>query len=171
MTEAHTDIDQFFRTLRLPSQPASVAETTAEGAKATQALKAAQGRHVEAGRLLREQRLGEAPAITQVEVDRIGAEIAPLIAADQAAGDARARARAAYADLVATELDGPMAQYQQVIAERISELEDLLAVGCLLQSDANAAGIKLASRLPALCPSLLNQMRLMRQIMSRANKP
>ncbi|MDX0409227.1 hypothetical protein FB009_101114 [Sinorhizobium medicae] len=72
-----SDFETFFRILRLPQRPAEIA-AAAEKLKASKVERdKVQSQHQEAGKLLANQRLGEAPSVTHSDVDALGAQIAP----------------------------------------------------------------------------------------------
>ncbi|WP_353642944.1 hypothetical protein [Mesorhizobium sp. WSM2239] len=157
----------FYETLRIPEKPKAIRDAD-EALRAAAAARAqGQTRHIEAGQLLSQQKLGEAPAITQTAVDAVGAELATLIEAENAAHEVSRKARKAYADTVVADLEEPLRRYRDAIEGQITALEDLLAVGSVLRRDASAAGVRLPSKLPELCPTLLGQLKTMRTLMAR----
>ncbi len=157
----------FYQTLRIPEKPQAIQDADEALRAATAARAQGQTRHIEAGRLLSEQKLGEAPAITRAAVDAVGAELTSLIKAEKAAQEASRKARKAYADTVVADLEEPLKRYRDAVEVQITALEDLLAVGSVLRRDASAAGVQLPTKLPELCPTLLGQLKTMRTIIAR----
>lgn len=161
------DLDYFFSALQLPVRPVEVATADQAWRKAVADLQAAQSRHVEAGRLLNEQRFGRPVTITHAEVDEIGADIVQLMTAEAEARAKRDRARQAYRDSVAASLEDPLKRYQAAVADKITELEDFLAVAMLLNSEAVSVGVKLPSKLPGIAPAMASHLQGLRIMLRR----
>lgn len=161
------DLEFFVRTLRLPAKPQTVKDADEALRRATAAREEAQQRHVEAGRQLSEQKFGQAPTITRAEVDEIGAELVPLMTAEAEAKARRDTARAEHSAALHAELERPLHLYEQAIADKITELEDLLAAGCALRADAVSAGVRLSSKLPGICPSMITHLQGLRVMLRR----
>lgn len=161
-------IDDLMMALRIPERPAAVrsARAAADAAKADRIT--AQSRHHEAFTLLRSQRLGQALAITHQQVDDIGAAIAPAIEAESSAQQEYSRLVVEFSQNVCRQIEDPLCRYRDAVAEKMAELEDLLAIGVHLHSDSVGAGIKLPSKLPSLSAALVAHVHAMRRVFSLA---
>ncbi|MHC2488147.1 seryl-tRNA synthetase [Sinorhizobium meliloti] len=165
-----SDFETFFRTLRLPQRPAEIA-TAAEKLKASKVERdKVQSQHQEAGKLLANQKLGEAPSVTHSDVDALGSQIAPAIAAEEKAQAEYDRLLSEYSSNIVTGLQDPLQRYQEAIQAKIEELTMVLSLGAVLHTESVAAKVKLPSKVPALCTHVMGQIAAARTILNSANR-
>lgn len=162
-----SEFEALFRALRIPPAGPEIA-TAAEALRAAkEARTSAQARHREAGAKLASQKLGEAPTISHGEVDDLGAQIAPTVAAEEAAQAEFDRISSEYREAALSSLGEPLQRYEAILRSKLDELDAFLALGALLQTELAAAKLKLPSKLPSLCSHLLGQVVAMRAIMAK----
>ncbi|RWF32423.1 hypothetical protein [Mesorhizobium sp.] len=162
----------FATLLTLPEKPASIAEAEAALRKTVAAREEGQARHIEAGRKLANQPLGQPPQITAKEVDEIGAELAPLFAAEAKAKATRDLELQAFEASIGPALVEPIGKLRTAIDEAIDHLESLLGHGAAFRARAEAAGFDLAkvSRLPGICAPTIERLGLVRAALKHADR-
>lgn len=163
-----SSFDVLMASLRIPERPAAVRAARDVAVKAKSERIAAQTRHVEAGALLRTQRLGKAPMITHQQVDDLGAAIAPILESEEAANSEHQRLVAEFSADVREQLDLPLRRYHEAVAAKMTELENLLAIGVHLHSDSVSAGVRLPSKLPSISATLIAHVHAMRRVLAVA---
>ncbi|ESY72803.1 hypothetical protein X743_14960 [Mesorhizobium sp. LNHC252B00] len=156
--------------LVIPERPAAIAEANVALQQATVARQAEQHRHVEAGQQLAAQRLGEPITITQAEVEEIGAGLAPLFEAEEAAKTLRDDAMQAFQATIGPAVSPQLKAYRQAVSQTIADLEQLLKLGPEFKRKALLAGIDLnrIDRLPGFTPLLLERLDHLRKALDRA---
>ncbi|MFD2053775.1 hypothetical protein ACFSQT_11970 [Mesorhizobium calcicola] len=152
-TPRATEMD-FASILKIPPKPAAIAEAERVWRASVAELEAAQAKHRELHRVYFNQVPGQPPKITAAEVDHAGAEIAPFQARETEAQQALEAQRAAFDEEVAA-LKPKIEAYRAAIAAKIDELEDFITLGSTFYAASVEARVKLPSKMPSRCQSLL----------------
>ncbi|RUX27245.1 hypothetical protein EOA13_21255 [Mesorhizobium sp. M7A.F.Ca.US.011.01.1.1] len=160
----------FEKLLVVPQRPPSIAEAEAALRNATAAREEGQQRHIEAGRRLQNQPLGQPPSITHAEVEELGQALAPLFEAEAAAKARRDEAVRAYEASIAPALAEPIAQLREAIEESIENLERLLGYGAAFRARAGSLDLAKISRLPGVCAPAIERLRLVRAALQHADR-
>ncbi|RWA62125.1 hypothetical protein [Mesorhizobium sp.] len=162
----------FATLLTLPEKPASIAEAEAALRKAVAAREEGQARHIEAGRKLANQPLGQPPTIRQRDVDEIGALLQPLFDAEKQAKARRDEEVQEFEASIGPALVEPIGKLRTAIDEAIDNLEALLGHGAAFRARAAAAGFDLAkvSRLPGICAPTIERLGLVRAALKHADR-
>jgi hypothetical protein len=153
--------------LVLPRKPDLIREADIRWRAAVEARELAQEQHRAASVRYAQQKPGEQVEITRAEVDEFGKGIRPLQEAEDVAASARKQARDDYQAKVNAALSGPISDLHRDVAEKINDLEALLALGVKLNSEATAAGAKLPGRLPAACGALIQHLMFFRGVFNK----
>lgn len=163
-TKAPTSPD-FSKSLVIPERPASIAQAEEALQKAVAAREEGQARHIEAGRRLANQPLGQPPTISQRDVDEIGATLQPLFDAEKEARAVRDEEVRLFEMSIGPSLAEPLAAYRQAVGEALDNLEALLRQGAGFAAKARAARFDLRphSRLPAVSEQMLDRLAFVRQ--------
>lgn len=144
----------FASILKIPPKPAAIAEAERKWQAAVAEREAAQAKHREMHRQYFNQVPGQPPKITAAEVDQAGAEIAPFQARELEAMRALEAQRAAFDDELSA-LRSKIDAYRNAISEKIDQLEDLVGIGAQFYAASIEAKVKLPSKMPSRCQSLL----------------
>ncbi|TIW37132.1 MAG: hypothetical protein E5V62_02995 [Mesorhizobium sp.] len=105
-------------------------------------------------RLWHNQVPGMPPKITAAEVDKAGAEIAPFLDKEKEAQQSLEAERAAF-DAEVESLRPKIESYRAAISARLDELEDFIALGGQFYAASVEARVRLPSKVPGRCQSLL----------------
>ncbi|RAI00143.1 hypothetical protein DLJ53_20755 [Acuticoccus sediminis] len=145
----------FFKDLRIPDEPASIAEAHDALTAATASREAAAKRLEDAQRALASTKFGQAPVITHREVDELGECLAPAIEAEKAAKTERDKRRADYVAATKADLEDPLTRYHEALASRLVDIRDLLLVGAVFNQTSKASRVPLNSKLLEITPHVL----------------
>ncbi|RWL47206.1 MAG: hypothetical protein EOR60_09590 [Mesorhizobium sp.] len=159
----------FAQLLVVPQPPASIAAAEEALRKATSAREEGQQRHIEAGRRLANQPLGQPPQISQRDVDEIGATLQPLFDAEAKAKAYRDEQVQAFEQSIGPSLAEPLKQFRQAVGQALNDLEELLAQGAAFSAGARAARFDLSriDKLPATCEHMRERLHLARSVFDR----
>ncbi|TJW69303.1 MAG: hypothetical protein E5V29_08010 [Mesorhizobium sp.] len=144
----------FANILKIPPKPVAIADAERKWQAAVAEREAAQAKHRECHRLWHNQVPGMPPRITAAEVDQAGAEIAPFFEKESEAHRALEAQRAAFDDELAA-LRSKIDAYRNAISEKIDQLEDLIGIGAQFYAASIEARVRLPSKMPSRCQSLL----------------
>lgn len=165
-----TPTTDFEKLLVVPQRPASIAEAEAALRNATAAREEGQQRHIEAGRRLQNQPLGQPPAIRHAEVEELGLALEPLFQAEASAKARRDEAVRAYEASIAPALAEPIKLLREAIEESIENLETLLGHGAAFKARAGSLDLAKISRLPGVCAAAIERLRLVRAALQHADR-
>lgn len=159
----------FEKLLVLPERPASIAEAEEALQKAVAAREEGQARHIEAGRRLANQPLGQPPTITHAEVEALGNALKPLFAAEAEAKVHRDEEVQIFESSIGPALVEPLAAYRQAVEQALDNLEAILRQGQSFAAKARAARFDLRqhSRLPGTAELMLDRLAFVRQPFER----
>ncbi|MER9733046.1 hypothetical protein [Mesorhizobium sp. M0217] len=160
----------FEKLLTVPAKPAAIAEVEAALRNATAAREEGQQRHIEAGRRLQHQPLGQPPTIRHAEVEELGLALEPLFKAEAAAKALRDEAVRAYEASIAPALAEPIKLLREAIEESIENLETLLGYGAAFRARAGSLDLAKISRLPGVCAPAIERLRLVRAALQHADR-
>ncbi|TGS15905.1 hypothetical protein EN852_009740 [Mesorhizobium sp. M2E.F.Ca.ET.209.01.1.1] len=161
----------FDRLLTIPEKPASIAAAEQAYQDAVAARQEGQQRHVEAGRRLAAQQLGQPPQISSADVEAIGRELAPLFEAEAVAKAKRDEENQAYQASLGSALEEPLRLYREAVDQALGRLENLLTYGPSFREKTKQAGIDINrfSTLPGVCPQLWERLNYVRVAFDRTN--
>ncbi|OBQ94162.1 hypothetical protein [Mesorhizobium sp. AA23] len=167
-TKAPTSPD-FSKSLVIPERSASIAKAEEALQKAVAAREEGQARHIEAGRRLANQPLGQPPTISQRDVDEIGATLQPLFDAEKEARAVRDEEVRLFEMSIGPSLAEPLAAYRQAVGEALDTLEGLLRQGAAFAAKARQArfDLKPHSRLPGVAEQMGDRLQFVRQPFER----
>jgi hypothetical protein len=140
-----------FSKISIPAVPSAIAVADAALRDATAARHAAQERHERAMIAYKAQQPGIPPSVTAAEVDRLGAEIQTRIDAEAAARVACRDARAAHQRKVEAALTEPLSRFETELVAAFDNLDQMLAAGARIATEARKAKVELPSRVPGRC--------------------
>lgn len=164
------EFEAFFRSLRIPPAGPEIAAAAAALKEAKEVRAAAQAKHAEAGKRLSSQKLGEAPDVTHSDLDELGAQIAPAIAAEKAAQAEYDRVVSQYRAAADVALQVPLERYHDALNAKIEELAMLLSIGAVLHTESTATKVKLTSKVPSFCPHIMTYITGMRSLLGASKR-
>ncbi|TIR98947.1 MAG: hypothetical protein E5X19_04990 [Mesorhizobium sp.] len=156
--------------LVVPERPSSIAEAEEALRIATAAREQGQARHIEAGRRLQNQPLGQPPTITHAEVEALGNALTPLFDAEAAARAHRDEEVKIFEMSIGPTLAEPLAAYRQAVEQALDNLEAVLRQGQNFAAKARQArfDLKPHSRLPGVAEQMADRLGFVRQPFDRA---
>lgn len=159
----------FDKLLVVPQKPATIAEAEEAFRKATTAREEGQQRHIEAGRRLQNQPLGQPPTIRHADVEELGLALEPLFEAEAIAKARRDEEVAMFEQSIGPSLDEPLREYRQAVDRALTDLETLLRQGASFAAKARQARFELKefSRLPGTCELMLDRVDFVRKAFDR----